>query len=313
MLSLERREIGRFEEFTLPNGEVVYKEVRGDSHYYWGEIKPSGSAKGGYSATKSTALPGATGIAKYLDPDSDPLIDWATRLEREGIAGLASDAMATGADMSWLTEAGSIYAALEEAKLRWKNVRGKRADEGKEVHREITYALAVGDAVPSLAALSDEARGYGQAKLRWWRERRPEPIAAEQVTVSHAKGYAGTFDLLARLDLDSPNLPPFPEGVDLDRHGVATVLIDDKTRQKPRTYKSDHVQLRLYKGANSECGIGESDLELVVVLLPDGGYEEFWAIATDADANSALLAAKSGKLLDKRLRDAGKTREAVPA
>ena len=131
--------------------------------------------------------------------------------------------------------------------------------------------------------------------------------------MSHGKGYAGTFDLLAGLDLNSPGLPPVPEGLELGYATRATVLIDDKTRQKPRTYKSDHVQLRLYKGGDSECGIGESDLELVVVLLPDGNYEEFWGLATDADANSALLASKSGKSLDKRLRDAGKAREAVAA
>ena len=120
MLSLERKEIGRFEEFTLPNGEVVYKEVRGDNHYYWGEIKPSSSAKGGYSATKATGLPGASGIAKFLDPESDPLIDWATRLERDGIAALASAAMAGGGDLTWLGDSGSIYAALEEAKCAGK-------------------------------------------------------------------------------------------------------------------------------------------------------------------------------------------------
>jgi hypothetical protein len=313
MLELPRKEIGRFEEFTLPNGEAVYKEVRGDNHYYWGEIQPSKSAKGGYSAVKASGLPGASGIAQYLDPNSDPLIHWGTRKEREGIAALAAEAIAAGGDLTWLTDPNAIRQALDDAKLRWSHVRNKRADEGSEVHKEITFELAMGRSAPSLAGLSEEARGYGQAKMRWWRERQPEPIAAEQVTVSHARRFAGTFDLLAMLDLDSPGLPPLPEGVEIDARGQVPVLIDDKTREKPRTYKSDHVQLRLYKGANLECGIGESALELIVVLLPDGSYHEAWAVATDADANSALLASQSGKHLDKRMREAGKAREAVPA
>ncbi|HEY6731933.1 MAG TPA: hypothetical protein VI039_13035 [Solirubrobacterales bacterium] len=313
MLTLSRKQVGRFEEFTLPNGEVVYKEVRGENHYYWGEVKPSKSAKGGYSAVKLSHLPGASGIAKYLDPESDPLLHWAARLEREGIAGLAADAMAADADLTWLGDPDGIRQALEDAKLRWSHVRNKRADEGTEVHREITFELAMGRGAPSLASVSAEAREYGRAKMLWWLERQPEPIAAEQVTVSHARRFAGTFDLLALLDLTSPGLPPLPEGVEIDTRSQVPVLVDDKTREKPRTYKSDHVQLRLYKGANAECGIGESALELIVVLLPDGTYEEFWAVATDADANSALLASQSGKHLDKRMRGASKAREAVVA
>lgn len=313
MLTLERKEIGRFEEFTLPNGEVIYKEVRGDNHYYWGEIKPSTSAKGGYSAVKASHCPGASGIAKYLDPESDPLLHWATRLERAGIASLASASFAASGDLTWLFDQREIEQALEAAGLRWSDVRNQRADEGTAVHRDITFELAQGRQAPTLAGLSDEARGYGRAKMKWWRERQPEPIAAEQVTACHSRHYAGTFDLLAMLDLDSPGLPPAPEGVELPSLGQVPVLIDDKTRQKPRTYKSDHVQLRLYKTANTECEIGESVLELIVVLLPDGTYHEAWGVATDADAISALNASQSGKHLDKRMRASAKAaKELMP-
>lgn len=314
----EREQIGRFEQFTLPDGSVVYKEVRGGNHFYWGEIKENRSAKGGYSAIKDSLIPGASGIAKYLDPESDPLMYWATRLERNGIAELASQALAADADLTWLGDERSIKDALEEAKLLWANVRNKRADEGTSVHEEITFALATGGEVPSLSALTDEARGYGQAKLAWWRDRAPEPLAAEQVTVCHSRKFGGTFDLLANLRLDSPGLPPLPEYYfeleqRADLEPVARVLIDDKTREKPRTYKSDHVQLAGYEVANRECGIGASDLRLIVVLLPDGTYHEVWGEGTEADFNSALLASQSGKHLDKRMKQAEKAREAVPA
>jgi hypothetical protein len=310
-------QVGRFEKFSFPKGDPIYKEVRGENHYYWAEIKANPAASGGFSYIQGSGLPGASGISKYLDPDADPLMYWAARLEREGIAALADAALAAEGDLTWLADPKAIAEALEAGKLRWSDRRNQRADEGKEVHKEITFELAMGRSAPSLAGLSDEARGYGQAKLKWWRDRQPEPFAAECATVHHTRKFAGTFDLLALLDLDSPGLPPLPKDCEHPGHGSAIVLIDDKTREKPRTYKSDHVQLRGYKMSNRECGIGESDLELVVVLLPDGTYQEFWSCATDADFNSALLASQSGKQLDQRMRaaerEANKAREAVPA
>jgi hypothetical protein len=289
-------EIGRFQEHTLPDGSVVYYEP--EKHQYFGEIKPSKSATGGYSYVQSSRLTGVSTIAKFLDANVDPLMYWAAKLDQIGIAEMASRALDAGADLTWLREQRSINEALRDAEATWAHVRDRAAIRGTNVHERIFLALAAGTEPPSLAGLTDEERGYGQAVFAWWRDRRPEPVAAEAVTVAHSRGFAGRFDLLADID------------------GVRC-LVDAKTREKGAVRMSDHVQLAGYEASNVECAIGESDRRLALILMPDGTYREVEGVATEADFNSALLACQSGKHLAKRMRDAEreaqKAREAVPA
>lgn len=291
MLS-EPRMVGRFEEHTLPNGEVVYFEP--EKHQYFGELKENAKSEGGYSFVRSSRLTGVSTIAKYLDANADPLMHWAAKLDQIGIAELASQSLDSDGDLTWLREQASIRAALYEAEATWTHVRDRAAIRGTAVHEKIFLALATGTAPPSLSDLTEEERGYGQAVFAWWRDRKPEPIAAEQVTVSHALGVAGRFDLLATVD-------------------GARTLYDAKTREKGAVRKSDHVQLAGYEKANAECGLGESERRIALILLPDGSWREEECVATEADFNSALLACQSGKHLDKRMREAEKARTAVPA
>lgn len=288
----EPKQIGRFEEHTLPNGEVVYFEP--EKHQYFGEVKESKSAKGGYSFVKSSRLTGVSTIAKYLDANVDPLMHWAAKLDQIGIAELAADDMDSGASLGWLRSQGAIRARLYDEEATWAHVRDRAAIRGTNVHERIFFALATGTTPPSLSDLTEEERGYGQAVFAWWRDRSPEPIAAEQVTVAHALGVAGRFDLLATVD-------------------GARTLVDAKTREKGAVRKGDHVQLAGYEKANVECGLGETERRVALILLPDGSYREEECVATEADFNSALLACQSGKHLDKRMREAEKAKTAVPA
>lgn len=306
MIEDGRRQIGRFEEVTLPNGEVVYYEDK--HHAYYGEIKENPKSDGGYSFVRASRLTGVSTIAKFLDPNADPLMHWAAKLDQVGIAELAAQAIDAGGDLTWLREQRTIGEALREAELTWTHVRDKRATEGTNVHERIFLALATGREAPSLAALTEEERGYGQAAMRWWRERRPEPVAAEQVTVDHSNGFAGRFDLLATVD--ASDFEHVPESI---HGGGFTVLVDAKTREKGKVRKSDHVQLPGYEVANRACGIGASDVQMVLILMPDGTYREEWCVGTDADFYSALNSCHSGKHLEKRMRDASKAREAVVA
>lgn len=307
MLNPEPTMVGRFEQIDLPNGEVVYFEP--EKHQYFGEIKESARSKGGYSFVKSTRLTGVSTIAKFLDPNADPLMHWAAKLDQIGIAELASKALDTGGDLTWLREQPRIKAALYDAEATWTHVRDRAAVRGTNVHERIFLALATEQAAPSLASLSEEERGYGMAAMKWWRERQPEPIAAEQVTVDHAKGFAGRFDLLANIDLD--DFEPVPEEF-ADGGGTICVLVDAKTRERGSVRKSDHVQLPGYEVANVACGIGASDARLVLILMPDGTFREEWCVGTETDFLSALNASRSGKHLEKRMRDAGKAKEVVP-
>lgn len=290
MLTPEPNIVGRFEEHTVPDGSVVYFEP--EKHEYFGEVRASKSTKGGYSFVRDSRLTGVSTIAKFLDSNPEPLMHWAARLDRVGTAELAAAALDAGEDLDWLREERRISAALRDAEATWAHVRNRAAMRGTTVHERIFLALATGGQRPNLANLPTEERGYGQAAFAWWRDRQPDPIAAEQVTISHTLGAAGRFDLLAMV-------------------GTETVLIDAKTREKPRTYASDHVQLAGYEALNVECGIGRSDRRMVLVLLPDGTYEEFEGCGEAADFNSAVLASKAGKNLERRMREAGKAREAA--
>lgn len=293
--------VGRFEEHRLPNGEVVYFEP--NQHRYYGEVKPNAQSEGGYSYVQSSQLTGASTIAKHLNDQGDGLLYWAAGLDQRGIATLIQrDIAAAGSrmvvDLAWLEDPEAINRRLRDEELTWKHVRDQMAEWGTNVHEKIFLALTTEGAPPSLADLSDAERGFGQAVFAWWNDRSPEPLEAEQVTVSHARRFAGRFDLRCEVEIEGERVK---------------LLVDAKTRSSGKVRRSDLVQLAGYEIANVECGIGATDRRLALLLLPDGTYIEKWSVATEADFNSALNACRSGKHLDKRMREAEQATEAVVA
>jgi hypothetical protein len=297
--------VGRFEAHVLPDGSTIYYDPD-PAHAYYGEIKPSKTATGGYSFTRSSRLTGVSTIAKYLDASVDPLMHWAVGLDHVGIAELVEQSMKAHGDLTWLTNPKAIDAKLREAKATWSDVRDRASVRGTNVHERIFLALATGSAPPSLADLSEDERGYGQAAFAWWRDRKPSPVMAEQVTACFDKGFAGRFDLLADVERER-----FDRELPGDDVLDVRVLVDAKTREGGKARKSDHVQLPGYEDSNIACGIGPSDAQLVLILMPDGTYREEWCVGTREDFYAALVACQTGKSIDKRMREAGKAREVV--
>lgn len=285
MLTPDFEQIGRFEAHRLPDGSVVYYEP--EQHQYFGEIKPSKSAKGGYSFVRASRLPGASTISKHLADQGDGLLYWATDLDHVGIAALVEQCMKAGESLDWLTNPDAIKARLSESEQSWKHVRERMAEWGTNVHEKAFLELAQGN-TPSLKGFSAQERPFGQAVFAWWRDRQPEPLAAEHVTVCHSRNFAGRFDLLCEFEVAGEQ---------------RRVLVDAKTRTSGKVRRADHVQLVGYDIANEECGIGGADLRLALILLPDGTYRESWSRATEADFNAALNAHRSGKLLDSRMKN----------
>lgn len=304
--------VGRFEATTLPDGSRIFLDP--EPHRYYGHVKPSKTAEGGYSFTRESALPGASSVAKALDEDPEALMHWAVKRGHEGIARLVSEDIERGASVDWLTDPLTISARLAEHNLRWTDVRDQMAEWGTNVHRHVVLELAHGR-VPSLADRSEEERGFAQAELSWWRERQPSVIAAEQATASLDKGYAGQFDLLFEVDVDrlDPDPEKRPPAKLLEGRESIRVLKDAKTRTNGKDRRADHTQVELYEVANRDCGIGPSDVRLVLLLMPDGNFREVWSTATDADAYAALVAFQRGKELGKRIDKGQRARKAVPA
>lgn len=281
----EPKMVGRFEAHDLPSGDVVYFEP--EEHGYYGEIKPSKSATGGYSYVRGSRIPGASTIAKHANEQGDGLLYWAAGLDQQGIAQLVAADIEAGRDLGWLSDPEQIAQRLKGAELTWRHVRDQMAEWGTNVHEQTFLALAAGRR-PSLADLSDVERGFGQGVFAWWRDRKPKALAAEQVTVCHTRRFAGRFDLLCEIEINGRRY---------------RVLVDAKTRSSGKIRRSDHVQLVGYDIANRECEIGGADLLLALILLPDGTYRESWCRATEADFNAALNIYRAGKQLDGRLKD----------
>jgi hypothetical protein len=301
MLELPRKEIGRFEEFTLPNGEAVYKEQRGDKHYYHAEIKPSKSATGGYSFIKGTTLTGVSTASKYLNGDPGGLMHWAAERDQDGVARIAAADMDAGLSLHWLRTQESISARLHEEEATWEHERDRRADQGTNVHKETVWKLATGQEA-TLADVSDVERGFSQGVFRSFQALglRGKVKHAEQVTVAHDKRIAGTFDVwaegveTARVLACLKNPEKVPDEV--KRLESLRLLADYKTRDGVGKIRiSDHVQLQGYEDCNRACGIGPSDGQVVIIVLPDGSYEIFWCIATYGQWVAALNGCHSGK------------------
>lgn len=303
----EPRMVGRFQEWTLPNGEVLYKEQRGDNHYYHAEIKPSSSAKGGYSYVKGSTLTGVTTAAKHLDGDPGGLMHWAAERDQDGIARIVTADMDAGRSLDWLRSQDSIKARLHEEEATWEHERNRRADQGTNVHHETVWKLATGEDA-NLKSLTDEERGFGQAVFRSFNELGllGKVQHAERVTADLSNGTAGTFDLWAAdvevARLDCPNVRgPVPEalkGLDTFR-----LLADYKTRDRSgKVRKSDHAQVRGYEYCNCICGIGESDAQAVILALPDGEWELYFCDAKMGDWLASMNACRAGKQVDSRMR-----------
>jgi hypothetical protein len=309
MLTSPPRQIGRFLELTTPNGDVVYKEVTGKGHHYFGEIKPSASSKGGYARVEESRLTGVSKASKYLDGDAKRLQHWSAKCDQEGIARIVCEDVEAGRDLDWLKSQETIAARLGAEKATWEDEMKRRAGEGTAVHHHTVWKLATEEHA-NLADLSDSERGFGQGVFGSWLQLEPRVLYAEQLTVDHSVRVAGTFDLLAEIDVHR-----FPHGVpaDLIARQSIRVLIDYKTRAAlHKTRLSDHVQLKIYERANRSCGIGASDAQASIIVAPDGTWKLYWCEATDGDAAAAINSCHSGSSLNRRVERASREAKAVP-
>lgn len=308
MLTPEPEMVGRFEKHVAPNGEAVYKEIRGDNHYYHAEINPSSSAKGGYSYVKGSTLTGVSTASKYLDGDPAGLMHWSAKLNMAGVARIYLADVEAGLSVDWLHSPESIEGRLREKEATWEHERDRRAEQGTNVHKETVWKLATGQDA-TLADVSDAERGFGRGVFKSFRDLslRGKVKYAEQVTVCHDKQVAGTFDVLA-IGVDVAalldrviNIKAVPG--EICERGTIDLLADYKTRDGiGKVRKSDHVQLAGYEDCNRSCGISATDGQAVIIVLPDGEYEVYWCEADYGAWVAARNACFSGKPLTSRCR-----------
>ena len=189
-------------------------------------------------------VPGVTTVLDVLDKPA--LRGWAARVCAEGAANRWDELAALPISERITTIKG----------LPWKD-RDEAANQGTRVHG-LAAQLADGQQVN----VPDELAGHVAACVRYLDDTGLEPLAIERPVAHTGYGYAGTFDLLARI-------------------GGRTVLLDWKTNRSG-PFPETSLQLAAYAHATHWL-IGETtelspfnvpiNERWVVWLRPDGTYE----------------------------------------
>jgi hypothetical protein len=245
----------------FPDGSDVF--YRDSDHSYWRTVKAKGSAQW----SGSGRLTGISTVVAPFDFRPDALLGWAERLTFEGIArGLSGEVIPE--------DPHELRKALGGLGLRWNQVRDDAGARGTNIHTRMLQALAAGGEVPDLGDLPPEQRGYGQAVMRWWIARDPEPLQVEQCVFADEQGCAGRLDLRYRIT---------------DRFGLkgSVGLMDLKTGGFIPT--KAHAQVAGYDFASVACGLGEPASEMVILQVhEDGTFDEIPVAAAHGDFLAAL-------------------------
>lgn len=276
-MTVQQLEAG-WELHTLPSGgHVAYND---DRHGYYRAVN-DGKGVG--------RLLGVSTAAKALDLNPDPLISWGARLDREGVAALASDCLdcdsieQARSQLAWLASGESIGAALDDAGLSWRKRRFDAASRGTRVHLHALHALSSGEQVPSFDELPEDERGYASAVLKWWLDYQPEVIAAEQVVADLTDGVAGRLDLLCRL-----------------KDG-RVAIVDAKTGRYLAA--SWVAQLAGYRRLALLSGFEAAEVGVILQVAEDGSYRHVEVELSDTQWLTALatyrLAGELGRQLKK--------------
>ncbi len=240
---VEPREGSEFTHYPEAGVSIEYRDA---SHRYW--LHKDG---------QRTAAISVTSALKVLDKPA--LVAWAERMGIEGALRL---------ERAGELEGVPPEQALSVVRQRDMGAEAKRdagADRGSAIHDALRSYCSVGT-VPMVGDFPDEVQGYVKSLCRWLLDAEPEPILVEQVVGSPRFGFAGRFDLLAKID------------------GKRT-LLDLKTSN--RVYAEHHLQMAGYEIALRECG-DHSEHRVILQLGDDGMFAVRPTVAEDEDYLAVL-------------------------
>lgn len=220
--------------------------------------------------------------------DKPALTPAAVKLTESGVIALAD----AGIPIAGLDQAG-LRALMVEHGFHYDSVWQVARDRGDVAHDMLLHLLRDGE-TPNLATYPDDIRPWIAAGMRWAMHVEPEVLGAEMMVASVEHGFAGRFDLLARL-----------------RDG-RTARIDYKTvtewkyrrdgKGEPTDkllppYDENLIQLAGYEIAAPESGYDPADCRMIVRLGPDGNYDITESHATEEHFLAALTAYKGRRSL----------------
>ncbi|HUB98851.1 MAG TPA: hypothetical protein VMS11_03395 [Solirubrobacterales bacterium] len=219
------------------------------------------------------------------------LMPKAVKMQEEAVIALAQ----TGVNVASLTRE-ELRAKLWDAGTHYDAI-WKRARERGDIAHDMLLALIRDGQVPNLADYPDDLRPWLSAGLKFARDYRPKPIAAEYLVASIEHGFAGRSDLLCELQ----------DGrvarVDYKTVSAWSYLPLRKDEEEPGRlrppYDENLIALAGYELAAVESGYLASDVRLVVRLGPDGEYDVTESHATEFVFKAALTAYNEKKFLTK--------------
>ncbi len=179
------------------------------------------------------------------------LLPWASGLERTLVSSTAADLYAEHlATPATLTRAA--YLTRLQTRLGTERAHAKAlataGDLGAEIHKLIEWTMRT--ALGAYAGPKPVARGAAYVALRafeqWASEVRLKPVLIERTVHSATHAYAGTLDLLARVN------------------GVLT-LVDIKSGKS--VYGESHLQCAAYSQALTEMGYAEP-VQALILRVP---------------------------------------------
>lgn len=202
----------------------------------------------GWDAPRSLPQVRVTHVIDSVSNKGAALSGWAFNLATEGVATLVNEGEFSSVRHCTQDDVKELLKSRNFSPYQQKSLAATR---GSGVHDVFETFLLEGTA--NLSLIPDGMQGYARQAIAWVVEAKPEVIVTEATVASLRYGYAGTLDLLCKLD------------------GVPTI-VDLKTSK--RIYETHAIQLAAYRLALREVGW---DIDQAAVLRvgpePTGKYQ----------------------------------------
>lgn len=166
-------------------------------------------------------------------------------------------------------ELDELVRMATEAKITVNHQRDKAAKRGTNVHNALETWALTGKLTP-FTDFPVEEQGYVMGLNNFLADckNRLKPVETELMVGSKDHGFAGRFDLQAKLG-ESIEFKTGPRTTRKIPQGQG--IFDLKTSKS--TYLSHLLQLSAYRLGLEESGYGRSDFEAIILVRADGTYD----------------------------------------
>lgn len=260
---------------------------------------------------RGAGMPTGPDLARHVEPDWREVPSVTTVLDclnkpgltwwgmKMGVQGLITLHNEHKRDLLVGDTVQDLIDLLTEHKLTVNHQRDKAGDRGVNVHDAFETWCKLGH-IPDPTMFSEEEAGYVAGIVKFLRDVRPEPQAAEVMVGSLEHGYAGRYDARLYVPLKCEVVYKHTPKRGDHRAVLApgTILCDLKT--SAGIYPSHSRQLEAYEQASVECGYGPSDARGILHVTAEGNYEFVRSTAVFEDFRVVLDVWKSEQAMKAR-------------